>query len=214
MRQISLAAGLDETSVKQIMKGRSRSPQGRTLSAIAKVIDADVTELLEANHPNKRTNVPKGGARIARNAPVLPDHTAMPRDVPVLGSAPGGPDGGFFVNLLDPPVDWTRRPLALIGLTTVFAFYMEGGSMAPWRMPGAMIYASRTRPPQIGSHVVVVMHPVRPGGPTMCHVKKLIDRTDQEIQVEQYSPPSVGSFCADQVAEVLRIIEWEEVLGL
>ena len=214
-RGLSLAAGLSESLVKKIMKpGSAQSPRGVTLSAIAKVLDVDVSELLDANIPNQRTNVPVGNARIARNAPKLPDFTALPRDVPVLGAAPSGLDGGFHLHLADNPIDWTRRMPGLIGASTVFALYCVGESMAPWRQPGDLIYVSRTRPPQVGSHVVVMMEPARSGDAPVCYVRKLIRSTADQIDLEQYFPRRVTPVPRERCLEILRVMEWEEIAGL
>jgi transcriptional regulator with XRE-family HTH domain len=46
MREVSLAAGLNETAVKAIMNGKSVSPRGQSLIAIAKALQIDLATLL------------------------------------------------------------------------------------------------------------------------------------------------------------------------
>ena len=53
MRKLSLTAGLNETAVKAIMTGRSKSPRGDTLQAIAQALGTTVHELLgEVDDPH------------------------------------------------------------------------------------------------------------------------------------------------------------------
>jgi phage repressor protein C with HTH and peptisase S24 domain len=57
MRELSLNAGLNETAVKAIMQGRSESPRGKTLQAIAHALGTTVQALIgqspEADVPSQ-----------------------------------------------------------------------------------------------------------------------------------------------------------------
>jgi phage repressor protein C with HTH and peptisase S24 domain len=118
------------------------------------------------------------------------------------------------LNLLEGPVDWARRPAGLAGVDHVFALYIEGDSMSPWREPGDLIYVSKSRPAQIGSHVVVVLKPEKPGEQPVAYVKKLVRRTAERVELRQYNPDGIMCLAAGLVSEVLRVIEWSEVLGI
>ncbi|MGH7085416.1 MAG: helix-turn-helix domain-containing protein, partial [Acetobacteraceae bacterium] len=59
---------------------------------------------------------------------------ALSRDVPVYGTAEAGAEGAFHLNTGE-PIDWARRPAGLAGMQGVFAIYVEGDSMVPWRQP-------------------------------------------------------------------------------
>ena len=78
----------------------------------------------------------------------LPAHLAAagawPRDVPVYGVTVGGSDGDFMLNV-GQVVDFARRPPTL-GRRTVFALYVQGASMSPWRVPGGLVFLDPVRP--------------------------------------------------------------------
>lgn len=46
MRALSMKAGLNETAVKAVMQGRSESPRGKTLQALARALGTTVRELI------------------------------------------------------------------------------------------------------------------------------------------------------------------------
>jgi phage repressor protein C with HTH and peptisase S24 domain len=209
-----LRAGLNETAVKAIIQGKSESPRGKTISAIAAVLDIPVSQLLTDVNQSTTAGLPPPNTRIASNQLQLPNFAALPRDIPIMGRALGGPEGAFALNMQEGPLDWARRPSGLTGINNLFALYVEGDSMSPWREPGDLIYVSQTRPPQIGSHVVVVLKDVEPGSPPMAYVKKLVRRTAARLELRQYNPDGMIYLDTDRVHEILRVIEFSEVLGI
>lgn len=58
MRELSLKAGLNETAVKAIMQGRSESPRGKTLQAIARALGTSVSELIGHGAESDRSALP------------------------------------------------------------------------------------------------------------------------------------------------------------
>lgn len=214
MRELSLRAGLNETAVKAIMHGKSESPRGKTITAIASVLDIPISQLLTHDGPDEADALPPPNARILKNQQQTPDFQSLPRDIPVMGRALGGPEGTFPLNLQEGAIDWARRPAGLTGIDNVFALYIEGDSMSPWREPGDLIYVSKTRPPQIGSHVVVVLNEIDHSEPPRAYVKKLIRRTGGRIELRQYNPDRMMCLDVAAVKEVLRVIEFSEVLGI
>lgn len=214
MRELSLRAGLNETAVKAIVHGKSESPRGKTLTALASILDIPVNELLTQVSHEVTYGSPKPNATLLKNPQPLPDFQSLPRDIPVMGRALGGPEGTFALNLQEGAIDWARRPAGLTGVDHVFALYIEGDSMSPWREPGDLIYVSKTRPAQIGSHVVVVLNQEDPSEPPRAYVKKLIRRTATRIELRQYNPDGMMCLDVSAVKEVLRVIEFSEVLGI
>jgi phage repressor protein C with HTH and peptisase S24 domain len=213
-RELSLKAGLNETAVKAILRGSSESPRGKTISAIASVLDIPPSQLLTQVNQDPGASLQKPNTRLVTNPPSLPDFQSLPRDVPVMGRALGGPEGTFALNLQEGPLDWARRPTGLAGVDNVFALYVEGDSMSPWREPGDLIYVSKARPAQIGSHVVVVLKSTQAGEPPMAYVKKLVRRTASRIELRQYNPDALMCLEMAHVHEVLRVVEFSEVLGI
>ena len=223
MDQSALARALEVTSsaVNQWAVGKT-IPSSRRIDAIAKALNIPVSNLIEGDNNSSLAAGAAGmsqtptrpNARIAVDAPPLPDFQAMERSIPVFGTAQAGTEGAFQLNMLGGPIDYARRPPVLAGVTSVFAIYCEGDSMTPWRQPGSLIYVSKTRPPQVGSHVVVVLADPDPGNPPSAYIKRLARRCADKIELEQYNPPARIVLPMDRVREVLRVLEWEEVLGI
>ena len=138
---------------------------------------------------------------------------ALSRDVPVYGSAQAGPEGAFHLNSGE-PIDWARRPAGLVGVQGVFAIYVEGDSMVPWRQPGDLVFVHEKRPAAPGCHVIAEVWLPEPGHPPRAFLKKLLRRTATRVELEQYNPPAIIELEAERVGRLHRVIEWPEVLGL
>lgn len=138
---------------------------------------------------------------------------ALSRDVPVYGTAEAGPEGAFHLNTGE-PIDWARRPAGLIGMQGVFAIYVEGDSMVPWRQPGERVFVHERRPAAPGCHVIADVWERDPGHPPRAFLKRLLRRTATRVELEQYNPAKVIALEAERVGRLYRVIEWEEVQGL
>jgi phage repressor protein C with HTH and peptisase S24 domain len=57
----------------------------------------------------------------------------MLQDVPILGGGACGEDGLFELN--GQILGFARRPPMLVGVKDVYALYVYGDSMVPWREP-------------------------------------------------------------------------------
>jgi phage repressor protein C with HTH and peptisase S24 domain len=139
--------------------------------------------------------------------------SAVSRDVPVYGSAQAGPEGAFHLNTGE-PIDWARRPAGLVGVQGVFAIYVEGDSMVPWRQPGELVFVHEKRPAAPGCHVIAEVWLPEPGHPPRAFLKRLLRRTATRVELEQYNPPAIIEVEAERVGRLYRVMEWEEVLGL
>lgn len=134
----------------------------------------------------------------------------MPRDVRVLGIASCGEDGGFVFE--STTIDYVRRPPRLKGIPDVYALYIQGSSMAPWREEGETVYVHPNQRPQIGDYVVVQTGSA--GKPSAAYIKRLVKRTGSEIRLEQFKPAQELSISTKRVISIHRILNWSELLGL
>ncbi len=107
------------------------------------------------------------------------------RDLPVFGSALGGPDGEMLVSF--EPIEWVRRPAPLEGVKGGFGFYMIGESMSPAFEPGDMVLCHPTKPPFSGQDVLVIRQ--CDGGGQHALVKRLVRMDGGGVRLRQYSPP-------------------------
>jgi phage repressor protein C with HTH and peptisase S24 domain len=168
-----------------------------------------------ASTPAGEAVLPDSNVRPASDAPTLPDRHEMPKDVPVWGTAAGANgDGAFLLNALDGAIDYVRRPPALAAARDVFAIYVESDSMAPRFEPGELVYCDPRRPVVPGRYVVLTVQSEDPGEPPRSYVKRLVRRTASEVILEQFNPPKELRFAANRVSQMVRVLDWPEVLGI
>lgn len=213
--ELTKAAGLKGTYVKDILSGKSKNPTGSRLVKVAAALGCAVGELTgegaTAKTPESVQPLPPANATRVDSLPVNIHRDDMPRDIPLLGVAVGGHDGEFTLN--GEPVDYVRRPGGLMHRKGVFAVSMSGDSMVPWRKPREPVYVDPNQRPDIGDHVVIELKADRPGDAKACYVKRLVRRTEKHVVVAQYNPAKEFTYPASDVHRIYRALEWAEVLG-
>ncbi|MGB0748934.1 MAG: LexA family transcriptional regulator [Magnetospiraceae bacterium] len=188
---------IPQQSIAQLEAGEVRNP--RYLVELADVLETTVDWL--------RT----GAGDPDRHYPGLdvPPADAMPRDIPVRGSAEGG-DGEHFE--IGDVVDYARRPPGLRNVRNVYALYVTGESMVPRFEPGDLIFVHPDRPPSPGCDVVIQMH-----DHTEIHramVKRLVRRNASALIVAQFNPAREITLDPREVQAVHRVLSTAELLGL
>lgn len=135
-----------------------------------------------------------------------------PRDVPILGGASCGEDGLFEFN--GQVLDRARRPPRLVGVKEIYALYVHGESMVPWREPGELVYVHPNQPVKVGDYVVVQMVPEGSDATPAAYIKKLVRRTADRLVLAQFNPMEEKSLQMKKVKSIHRIMGWSELLGL
>jgi len=123
------------------------------------------------------------------------------RDLPVFGSALGGPDGEMIVSF--EPIEWVRRPAPLDGVNGGFGFYMVGESMSPAFEPGDMILCHPTRPAYAGQDVLVIR---RLNGGQCALVKRLVKQDADGLRLRQFNPPGEFDVARNEVVSFHLIV--------
>lgn len=122
----------------------------------------------------------------------------------------GGDDGDFSLN--GEVVDYVRRPPGVAANRSVYALYVSGSSMSPWRESGELVYVDPQRPPRAGDYVVVQFKPNGEGQPPRALVKRLVSHTPKRLRLEQYAPAKQIEFPGAEILSVHRIIPWDELM--
>lgn len=151
----------------------------------------------------------------------------LPRDIPVFGTAEGAArpvddDGETILTDAmtmdqDEVVEYRLRPSSLIGKRNIYALYVVGDSMAPWKEAGELIYIDGNRAPAINDYVVIqcrngfVEHAdehriVR----TM--VKRLVKRSSTWVELQQYNPPQTFRIATDTIERIHRVMRLDELV--
>lgn len=150
-----------------------------------------------------------------RPAPDAPDIApgALPRDVPILGTAVGGVNGDFELN--GEIVDMARRPPALSGMKSVFALYVVGDSMSPAFEPGDLVFLQRSRHPAPGDYVVIEMKPRGDDGEVRpALLKRFAKIAGDTLILQQFNPPMDLPVPRAHVLYVYRVFRNNELYGV
>lgn len=190
--------GMAPPQVNKIMKGK-RGIKSHEADAIRQFFGtpANVTP-------------PTVDVRRIDTTPELPSRSSMPRDVPLLGTVWGGESGDFTMN--GETGDYMRRPPRYAGRADLFSLFVQGDSMHPRYFSGELIYVEKQRPPQIGDHVVVELHPDE-SGVCEAYLKQLLAITPTKIRLQQYNPSKIIEIDRKRVGQILRVLSMMDLLG-
>jgi phage repressor protein C with HTH and peptisase S24 domain len=216
-RELARALDLDPAAVSRIIKGERRL----LADELTRILDflgpeaaaaAGAPALEPARGSGAAAWYEARGSEVRGPAPARQDFAALPKDVPVLGSTVGGATGDFEMN--GETVDWVRRPPGIANTRGAFALYVQGESMVPWRKPGDLVYVNPARPARPGDHVVIELKAAG-GDPRPAFVKLYLRHTGKAMILAQYNPRADDlAIPADRIERILRIMEWDELLGL
>ncbi len=96
----------------------------------------------------------------------------------------------------------------------IFAIYLKGDSLWPWRGPGELVYLHESRLPNPGCHVVAVVESPDPAEPPRVYLKRLVRRSPSKIEMEQYNPRGALILDAKRVSKLFRVLEWSQVYAI
>ncbi len=160
-----------------------------------------------------REDLPPFNALPAPNAPQPPGRHEMTKDVPVMGTGQGGgAEADFEMN--GQIVDFVRRPPRLVGRRDIFAIYLQGDSVSPWREPGQLIYAEGLKSPRNMDYVIIELKPTSSDDVRPALVKRLIAVTPTKVRLEQYKPAKVFEIDRKRILRIHRVMDWDELLGV
>lgn len=180
--------GLDPSAVTRLLRGERR-------------LRLDEAQKLETFFGGPAQAQPNVAARA--NWAANPNPDGAPRDLPVYGSAQGGPEG---MTIDYQPIEWMRRPPNLEGVVDAFAFYVVGDSMEPRFRQGERLLVHPKRPPRPGEDVLLILKPDAEGAEVNAMVKTLVALTSRTAKVAQYNPEAAFEIDRDRIAGLLLIV--------
>ena len=139
--------------------------------------DQDMSKARPINHPDNKT-----------------------RDLPVVGTAMGGPNGYF--EMQGSIIEHVWRPPHLASVANAFALYVAGSSMEPRYEEGELIYCRPGRRPRPRNYVVLEMHQEHDGDPIMAMIGRYKRQTDTFIEIEKLNPPQTQKVPAGKVRRI------------
>lgn len=213
-RSLSLAVSKSPDTVRDILRGKTETPRGTTLAALAAALDVSSEWLLgldDSPAPKAGGNADKANGG-EKQLPVLQPRTTMPTDVPVRGTVAGSFAKGAF-QLTEDPVDWVRRPPALTGARDIYAVFIEGTSMIPEHRPGDLRFVNPHRPPRVGDSVIVQSrtHENAHIEATIGHLHRV---TATHLEIGKLNPVSEVKISRDMVIAVHKVLTMNDLFGV
>lgn len=211
---------IGQSAIGNIESGRVKHP--KCIVELAWVLDVLPSWLTEGTEPKFRhadfrglpfsdANPPAGMQ--LKEGPRVPYRAEMPRDVIVFGTVSGGTEDADF-EMNGEVVDTVRRPPRLAARSDVFALYLQGSSMSPWRDPGQLVYVEKAKAPRPMDYVVVELKSQPHDELRPALVKRLLAITPTKLKLRQYNPPKDFEIERRRVGQIYRVMDWDELMGV
>lgn len=185
MKEVSLAAGLNETYVRDALK-RNRGKL-ENLRKVAAVLGHS-PEWLTEDTPTPDAH-DKGSRGTSFKPNIVPGKDLVgARDFPIFGAAQGG-DGNVILST--DPVEYVKRPAILEGVPGAYGMLVSGDSMEPVYEQGDMLLIHPGLPPVRGRDAVFFdhFHGGSIEGNAEAMVKRLVGWNTDEWHLKQFNPP-------------------------
>ena len=189
MKPVSLAAGLGETAVTDIIRGKAKKPRMETLTRIAEAIEVDPQVLIYGE-----TNPEAKAARTRLHHTIT---QSSPQDLPIYGD-PNSLSGAFSLKR-GHPIDFIARPSILANNTRAFACYVTGRDMEPRYYRGELLLIDPVRPFQVTDYVLIEKND------GTAFVRLLQDIGRESITVTQLNPEEDQQLPRDEVSHIYKI---------
>lgn len=207
-QQVADHFGIARVSVTNWESGKTKPDQDK-LTGLAQLLDLAIDDLLPEGAHIKAQPQHTGGVRLA-DVPV-PSRLQMTNDVPVMGTAAGSHAKGAFQFSMN-PIDFVRRPPALVGARDVYALYVEGESMEPEFRPGQLIYVHPHKPPRIGDAVVIQC--MASDGSYEATIGLYARRSPETIAIHKHNPKATVEVNRSIIVAIHKVLTTNELFGV
>jgi hypothetical protein len=214
-KPLAIGLGLSETGIRDIFLDKTKSVGGPKLSVIARYYGVTVDDIMAGT----ATTVGRSERPKANGRPVEFEGASLAEvrnDLPVFGTALGAEmlvDGERIeqttLNTGD-IIEYRKRPPVSHGVEKVYGLYVQGASMYPAHRDGAFLFVQRDARLRVDDDVVVYLRPKDEsddGERAACVlVKRLVKRSAQFVELEQYNPAKVFRIAMDDVLRIDRVL--------
>jgi phage repressor protein C with HTH and peptisase S24 domain len=209
LTSLAAKAGLSGTTLTK-KANASGAPNMTTLRKVAQTLGKLPTDFL---CPDEKPPTPGELRGEVRSAPLRrPMAVAMPKDLPVMGTAAGATLANGF-EITSQIVEYVRRPPALEGVPDAYAIYVVAESMSPLHRPGDLCIVHRYRPYKRGDSVIVQIK-VSAGAKVESYIKTFKRQTADELVVEQINPKAEIAYKKSTVISVHKVMTLAELFGV
>lgn len=150
----------------------------------------------------------------------------MREDLPIYGTALGASavyDGEAIEQTTlntGEVIGYAKRPVLLNEQSDAYALYVQGESMWPVHIEGALIIAQTKRPPMSGDDVVLYLRPNGDGDTSddgararAVMVKRLVRKTAQYYELQQFNPQVTFRIDVTDVLRADRVLTLGDILA-
>lgn len=202
MKAVSLAAGLGETFVRDMLK-RDREPSAENFRKVMEAI----------SRLTGRVPLDPVGEVVPADVEHVPG-AHLPKDIDVLGAAAGSELGRGSFHFSTDAIDRVSRPPGLIGVKGVYAAYVENDSMYPMYSSGDLVFANNFRPPRPGDPVIIQYPGEVEGDEVGGFIKILVRRTAEWVECKQFNPEGSIKFRNHPRLQLHRVYTNNELFGI
>jgi transcriptional regulator with XRE-family HTH domain len=199
-KEVADHLGVTESAVSQWEAGRT-FPGPNQITRLATYLQVSVQSIL--------TGLP-GSSEATIAADNLTDIGDYPSDIPVYGVERIGLDGAFLVT--SQVVERIKRLPGVAKLADCYAINIVSDKMAPWAREGDIIYVAPSRPPAVGSMVVVNATDPQ-SGENLTLVKEYLGRSGTGFKLRQYNPDKTFVVDASRIQSMHRVLTLRELIG-
>ncbi len=197
-------SGLERSYFRKLFE-RGTTPKLDTMRKISLGLDVPLDRLSGgARSSDKNEN----GYKTLR----IPDRHEMPNDVPVLGTAAGSHLRGAF-QLTTDPVDFVRRPPALMGARDIYSLYVEGESMVPQFWPADLLFISPHKPVKVGDPVVIQSQ-LTGNGAIEATIGIFLRRSTDWIVIQKHNPRAEIEISRATLISMHKVLTMNELFGV
>lgn len=209
-RHIASAMGVTPSAISQWETGDTL-PDAERLFHLSNMLGLNHEAMSAAIAQDSREAGAAAAGAYHKSLPPMPAVSVFQRGegMPLFATHASADGQGF--QIADQVVDMVHRPPRLQGREDVFALFMRGTEMSPWREPGDLVVIDRNRPPRVGDYVLLTMK--RKGGEGRWSlIRRLVEGRAHDIRVEQFKPAKEEAIKLEEIEDMLRIADWTELM--
>lgn len=210
--ELARAANIQPPTLSKIELGQ-RGVTKTFASAIAKALQVRIEDLYApiGSEIPEPVQIDSPSRIIRQNTSEKSPNLAMTRDIPVFGTAACSINQGAFILHAGEIIDLAPRGPKIEYRRDIYALYVEGDSMEPWKRPGQLVYVDPVRKPNKHDRVIVI---IRPDGSSyeQAYLKEYIKRDDGKLVLKQYNPEKIIEWPSHNIVSIHRVLEPEDIL--
>lgn len=209
--QLARLMGTTPQQIERLEKGHRRLTED-WINRAAEALGVRPADLLGSDGKGNAVPFKMEGASVER----------LRRDLPIYGTALGSPflTSGEAIEQTTlnqgEIVDYVQRPTMLNHRSDVYGLYVVGASMSPAHNEGAVVFAETKRPPSIGDDVIVYLRSAHDNDDDRARcvlIKRLVRRTSDFIELEQFNPPLTFKVPMNEVFRYDRVMTLGDILS-